>query len=206
MRSEEIVYLRCRQLDKIVDQLLFGVAPGEVGVRLGKTDLRQPIHHLRSGEGFGQKDYVGMPGADLRDKPFPERQRLGVRIVDAKDADPLVRPEEHDVAQGGPEVRDGGLGVEIDIDDVFVFLRRVFRVPYRAVRPPIEPFGMLADPRMVRRALNREIERQFKAMFLRCIAQPAEVFNRTEFGMERVMSALAAADGVGAADFGWLAA
>ncbi len=127
--------LRCVVSSRqIFGDLLLGVAPGEVGVGLREADLCQPVHHLRPGEGLGQEDHVGMAAADIGDHPFPERQRLGVRIVDAEDAHALVDPEQHDVAQRQPQPGHRAFGVEIDIDDVLVLLRRILGVTDRAVR------------------------------------------------------------------------
>ena len=80
---------------EVFDDLLLGVAPREVGVGLGEADLRQPVHQLRPGERLGQEDHIRMPAANVGDHPMPERQRLGVRIVDAEDAHALVDPELH---------------------------------------------------------------------------------------------------------------
>ena len=33
-------------------------------------------------------------------QPLPEAHRLGVRVVDAKDADAPLYPEQHDIEQG----------------------------------------------------------------------------------------------------------
>ena len=92
MRAEEFPDFGGRQLGEIVGELLLGVAPGEVGVGLREADLGQAVHHLRPREGFRQEDHVGMARAHIGDHPFPERQRLGVRIVDAEDAHALARP------------------------------------------------------------------------------------------------------------------
>src|SRR5829696_1312060 len=47
-----------RQFRQVLDELLLVVAPGEVGVALGETELGQSFHHLRAGEGFGEEDHV----------------------------------------------------------------------------------------------------------------------------------------------------
>ena len=71
-----------------------GVAPGEVGVRLGEAELGQAVHHLRPRERLGQEDHLGvLARRTSRDQPLPERERLGVRVVDAEDAHALLDPE-----------------------------------------------------------------------------------------------------------------
>ena len=92
----------CVQLGEVVGQLLLGVAPGEVGVRLAEADLGQPVHHARPREGLGQEDHVRVGGRTLRDRPFPEREGLGVRVVDAEDAHALLAPELEDAGQRLP--------------------------------------------------------------------------------------------------------
>ena len=67
VRAEELADLRLRQFGEVLGQLGLGVPPGEVGVRLGEPELRQPVHHLRPGERLGQEDRP--PGAS----PSPRR-------------------------------------------------------------------------------------------------------------------------------------
>ena len=112
----------------------------------------------RARERFRKEEHIGMLAVDLGDQPMPERDRLGVRIVDAEDLDALADPEEHDIAQREPQ-RGKRLAVEMHVDDVFVFLRRVFGIRDRAVLAPLEPFRMFLDPGMVGRTLDGEIER-----------------------------------------------
>src|SRR5690606_29776061 len=105
------------------------------------------------GEGFRKEDHAGVCLADLLDHPFPEGQGLGVRVVDAEDAHAVPHPEQNYVAQRVPEFW-YGIPVEMDVDDVLVFLGRVLRKLDGAVRPPVEPLGMLLDPRVVPRTLD----------------------------------------------------
>jgi hypothetical protein len=52
---------------------------------------------------------------------------------------------------------------------------------------------------MVGRALNREVERDLQSILARCRNEGAEIIQRTELGMDRVVPALMAADRIGAA-------
>ena len=140
----------------------------------------------------------GIARLHLADQPFPERERLGVRIVDAEDADALLHPEQDDVAQRLPQ-RDAVGAVEIRIDDVLVFLRRVLGISDRAVGPALEPFRMLLQPGMIRRALDGEVERHLHVEAAAGVDEAAEIVERAELGMHRVVAALPAADRVGAA-------
>ena len=92
VRPEVLAARALRQLGEVLGQLLLGVAPGEVGVRLREAELGQPVHHLRPRERLGQEDHVrDASRLTSRDRPLPERERLGVRVVDAEDAHALRR-------------------------------------------------------------------------------------------------------------------
>ena len=58
---------------------------------------------------------------------------------------------------------------------------------------------MLLDPRVVGRALDREVERDLQAVRVGGVDQPVEVVEGAELGVERVVAAFLAADGIGAA-------
>ena len=60
--------------------------------------------------------------------------------------------------------------------------------------PEDEPIGMLLDPRVVRRALDGEVERHFHALRVAGADEAAEVGERAELGMHRLVSALDRAD------------
>ena len=47
-----------RELGEVLDDLLLGVAPGEVGVRLREAELGQTMHDLRPRERFGEEDHL----------------------------------------------------------------------------------------------------------------------------------------------------
>src|SRR5690606_25140661 len=108
---------------------------------------------------------------------------------DTEDLYAVIDPEQHDITQGVPEAGDR-LAIEMDVDDVLVLLRRVFRELDRAIWPPVEPFGMLPDPRVVGRALDREVERDFQSVIRGRADQPVEVFHRSKFRMNGVVAAL----------------
>ncbi len=68
-----------------------------------EADLGEPVHDLRSGEGFRQKHHLRMAVADVGDQPFPKGQGFGVGVVDAEELDAIVDPFLHHVAQFYPE-------------------------------------------------------------------------------------------------------
>ncbi|MNQ87439.1 hypothetical protein D3C85_1026620 [compost metagenome] len=140
-----------------------------------------------------------MVAAHVFDQPLPERQRLGVRIVDAVDLHALGHPAEDDVAQRQPQAGYGIGGIEIDVDDVLVLLGRVFRVADGAVRSPTEPTRMLLEPGVILGALDGEIQGDFQAMVGSRGHQPAKILAAAQLRMDRLVAAFIAADGVRAA-------
>ena len=98
-------HLGLRQFGKIFDELLLRISPGEIGVALVETGFGQRFHHLWPGERFGEKDCVGIFLADACDQILPERDRLGVRIIHAKDAHPALGPKQTRCSSSPPRVR-----------------------------------------------------------------------------------------------------
>src|SRR5262249_4356979 len=62
-----------------------------------------------------------------------------------------------------------------------------------------EPLRMLAHPGMIRRGLNREVERDLEAPARRGLHEPVEVVERAEVGMHRGVAAVGGTDGPWAA-------
>ena len=162
-RGEEEVgpeVLALRAVGELVDvlgELPAVVLPGEVRVALREADLGQLAHDRAAGERLGQEDHVGVGRADLRDQPLPEGEGLGVRVVDAEDLHAAVDPVAHDVQQRVPQAAPV-LGAEVDVVDVLVLLGRVLGVLERAVGAAEEPLRVLLEPRVVGRAVDREVQ------------------------------------------------
>src|ERR1700677_2191331 len=152
------------QFPKIILDLSLFITPREVSVGLRKAEFPKTVHYLRTGKRLSQEQRVGPGRANVRDEPLPEREWLGVRVIHAENAHALGSPEGNDIAQRQPQAWNGAWPVEIDVDDVFVFLRRIFRIAEAAIRPPVEPFGVIAQPGMVGAALNCEVQREFQPM------------------------------------------
>src|SRR5690606_266576 len=151
------------------------------------------MHDAGTAECLGQEDRVGMLRLDLADHPLPERERLRVRIVDAKNLDPLRDPELEDARELRPKLPPL-VAFEIEGIDVLVLLRRVLRVLHAAVRPPAEPLGMLAHVRMIRRALESDVERDLEALPSRVLDERTEILERAERGMHALVTALRGTD------------
>ena len=139
------------------------VLPREVRVGLAEADLRERRHHRRARERLGEEDDVRVRRA--RTSAISHSQN-GIGFVcglsTRKTCTPRSTQSEHDVAQRLPEPPPV-LRVEVDVVDVLVLLRRVLRVLQRAVGAAVEPLRVLLQPRVVGRALDREVERDLAA-------------------------------------------
>ena len=151
------------------------VNASESRIRFGSTLRTSPISHSQNGTGF----VCGLSTRNTRT--------------------PLSHPVQHHVAQRLPEPAPV-LGLEVDVVDVLVLLGRVLGVLERAVRAAVEPLGMLLQPRVVGRALDREVERDLDPELRAPRDEPLEVLLRAEVGMDRVVTALLGADRPRAAD------
>src|SRR5581483_10549664 len=189
-----VVVRRLRgELHHVLLELGARVLPREVRVRLVEAELRERAHHRRPRERLGEKDDVRVVAAHLADQPLPERERLRVRVVDAEDAHTVPDPVQHDVPQRLPQPTPA-LAVPVDVDDVLIALRRVLGVLDRAVGPVLEPLRVLPQPRVVGRALDREVERDLESELLRTRDEPVEVVDRPELRRDGVVTALLCAD------------
>ena len=118
--------------------------------------------------------------------------------MDAENPHALVDPEQHDVAQRIPQ-RAGIRGGKIGVDDVLIFLGRIFGIAHRSVRPALEPLRMRFQPGMIGRALHGKVERDFQSMLRAGPHQATEIVERPKLGMYGIVAALGRADGIGAA-------
>lgn len=122
-----------------------------------------------------------------------------MRVVDAKQRHAQLHPAQHHIAQRQPQIGHCRFGVELDVDDVLVLLRRVLGMANAAVRTPTEPAGVLLEPGVIGRALHGKIQCHFQAMFTRHMHQLAKFLEAAELRVHGVVAALLAADRVGAA-------
>ena len=178
-----------RQCGQVLHELPLGIAPGEVSIGLGEPCLAQAGHDLGPRECLGQEEHIGMLFPHLADKPFPEGEGFGVRIVHAKDAYALRDPAPHHSQELLPKPLPV-VGLEVQREDVLVLLRRVLGELDRSVRPPAEPFRMVLHIGMVRRALECQVQGHVDAELLRLLDELLQSSERTEPGMHRVMTTL----------------
>ncbi len=193
VRAEVFACRRGVQFSEVLGELLLGLAPGEIRVRLRESHLRKPVHHARAGESLRQEDHLRMLAPELAERPFPERERLGVRVVHPEDAHALPHPVHEHAVQLAPERAPFG-ALEVERVDVLVLLGRVLRAADRAVRVLREPFRVRVDIGVARRALEGDVERDLHAPFVGGAEQRKKVFGSAEVRMEGLVPALLGAD------------
>ncbi len=174
-----------RELDQVLGQLVLRPAPREVRVRLIEADLGQTLHHPRTRERLrratgrrGDRRFTSASSHSQNPKGFV--CGLSTRKIETLSID----PEQHDIQERAPEPLPI-LRLEIDRVDVLVRLRRVLREADRAVGAMAEPLGMLRDPRVIGRALEREVEGELHLVALQLRQQVLEVVERPELRMDR---------------------
>src|SRR5262249_48128631 len=91
-------------------------------------------------------------------------------------------------------------GIEVDRVDVLVLLGRVLRVLDGTVRPAVKPFGVLLDPWMIRRSLNREVERDLQTKIVGGQDEAPEGFQRSKVRMDSRVPAGFCSDSPGTSD------
>ena len=190
--AEVLAHLSLGQLGEVVAQLRGCLAPGEVGIGLRESHLRQRTHARRARERLREKDHVGVIALRLGDQPAPERHGFGVRVVHPEDPDAALDPGHHHAEPCAPErLACRRIGpVEIDGVDVLVFLGRVLRVLDRAIRGVPEPLRVLADPGVVWRCLHGEVERQLHAVRLDRATEVLELGQAAELSRDLSVAAI----------------
>src|SRR5262249_21256851 len=131
--------------------------------------------------------------ADASYQKFPEGDRLGVRIVYPKDAHPALSPKQDDALHLRPELSPV-FAAEIQWVNIFVLLRRILRILDRAIGSFVEPIRVNLDIRMIGRAIDRKIERNFHSARPHFFLKPVEVLQCAERRLHRLVSASLAAD------------
>ena len=191
--TEIFPHFGTREFMHVFAKLMPGIAPCKVRVRLMEAAFGQPLHHVRPGKGLGEEDHVGEIFPDRADHLVPKRERFGVRIVDAKDTDPLLKPVDKDVLQFFFQILII-ITVKVDRIDVFILLRRILGVLDGLVRAPFEPLRMLLHVRVVRRALKSDVEGYLDAVLGSRRHKILEVLERTQLRVDRLVAAVGVAD------------
>ncbi|COV15761.1 Uncharacterised protein [Mycobacterium tuberculosis] len=113
-------------------------------------------------------------------------------IVDAKELDAVVNPMLHHAQHF--VVQALGIVVEVERIDVLVLLRWILRVGDGAVRQLGEPLPVFAGPRMIRCALQRQVQRDLHAQIACRGDEVVEVVDGAQAGMNGIVTALIATD------------
>src|SRR5205823_6465980 len=86
------------------------------------------------------------------------------------------------------------LAPEVQRIDVLILFWRILGVRNRAVRALMKPIRVLLDPRVIGRALEREVEGDLHLSRARRRDQAVEVLEGAELRLDRVVAALLVAD------------
>ena len=71
---------------------------------MGEAAFGEEVFTLRTGEGFGQENDLGVLCFNVKDAPAPKLHRFGMGIVDAEDFDALLDPIFEDGFELIPEI------------------------------------------------------------------------------------------------------
>src|SRR3974377_210051 len=115
-----------------------------------------------------------MVALDLGNYPLPERKCLRVRIVHTKDRDACADPVKKDALQLLPHARPV-VTLKIEWINILILLWRILGVLNGSIGTLLEPVLMFGNVRMIRRCLERNIERHGKIQFLRTVHKVLEV-------------------------------
>src|SRR5690606_31594082 len=92
------------------------------------------------------------------------------------------------------------IGFKIERVDILILFGWVFGVLDTAVGSLAEPLGVFLDVGMVGRTLKGDVQGDFDALFPRRADEILKVFQGTQVGVNRLVSAFAGADSPRAAD------
>ena len=158
------------------------------------------MHHLRTSERFGKEHEFRVLFLHVGDEPLPERERLGMRIVNAEDFNAFASPEQNNVLDFLPEFL-VVLVVVVERVDVFVLLGRVFGELDAAIRFVVEPFRVRLHIRVVGAAVECNVQRKAKTFSTSSFCKMFEVLHRSEFRIDIVMAAVLVTHSVRASRF-----
>ena len=111
-----------------------------------------------------------------------------MRIVDAKHAHAAVNPEFEHRIKLVPKAAPVGR-FKIQRINILIFLGRILRILNRSVRPDHEPVRMFRDPRMIRRALECNVQSDLDALRSGCGNQVVEIGERAKLRVNRFVAA-----------------
>ena len=154
-----------RQVFKVLLKLPFLVSPCKVGIRHVKPQLGKPVHDFRSCKCFREKYELRSLLFYIVYKPFPEYKGFCVWIVDSEECKAFICPEKDNIPDFCPQLLPFGIEEIVRID-IFVFFWRVLSTLYSTILFIAEPFRVLFYVRVIRAAVEGDIERGLKPCFL----------------------------------------
>src|SRR5580704_12689863 len=99
---------------------------------------------MRARECLGEKERIGMLFLDRSDAPLPEGERLGMRVIDAKQPHTLCNPEVENPFQRRPQLPPL-TSLEVQRVDILIFLGRILCILNRPIGSLAEPLWVLAS-------------------------------------------------------------
>ena len=155
-------------------------------MRLREARIAQRAHHARAGERLGEEQHFRVLLRDGGDHILPETHRLGVRVVNTEDRHTRLDPQVHNAFDFFFDAFH--VGIEIDRVNILILLRRILGECDGAVRLGAEPVRMRLNPRVVRRALQSEIKRDFQAQLVGTLAECLEIVHGAKLRVNGVVS------------------
>src|SRR5262249_2182840 len=154
------------------------------------------IHDFRSRERLRKKNYFREAFLEVAEAPFPKRERLCMRIIDAENPDAFVDPKFKYAFEFNPKRRPF-FRFKIERENVVVFLGRILGKLNRAIGALSKPFGVIADIGMIRRTLKRDIQGDLNFVLTGAANQTTERLEPPEFRVNRFVASLCCADAPG---------
>ncbi len=176
------------ELAHVLGQLVARVLPGEVGVGLAEAELGE-VRITAARVNASARKTTSRSRAWTSSISHSQNANglvcgLSTRKTRTPRSTQYSTTSQQRVPQPAPV-----LAVEVDVVDVLVALGRVLGVLERAVRAVVEPLRVLAQPGMVGRALDREVERDVDPVLRRPRRSALEVLERAELRVDRVVAA-----------------
>ena len=116
-----------------------------------------------------------------------------MRIIDPEHPHALLGPVGKDALELLPELAPV-IGFEVERIDILVLLRRILSVLNRAVRTVLEPLRVFLHVRVIRRALERDVECDIHPQAPGRLDKLSEVIERPQFRMAGLVATLFRSD------------
>ena len=197
VRPHVLHFVGLRELGEVLPDALLGVPPGEVAIRLRIPPLASRCMTFGRVNASARKIVSGCRSQTSLMTQSQKTNGLVCGLSTRKTFTPWPIQNRKTSRSSAQRASQSSHSKSIGVD-VLVLLRRVLRVLDRAVRPVAEPLGMLADVRVIRRALEGDVQRDLQPLAPGHLDEVVEVLQRAEFRVDRLVPPLRAADRPGA--------